>query len=97
MKRKCIWCGIPEGSRESFEEFNEWLEQPICCSPDGDGHLWIEKEETVKYCQDCKHLSVTEYKQSDKRIPHMCNKYGKRILHANHHPELPRLSECDEP
>jgi hypothetical protein len=48
-------------------------------------------------CGICKFLSPKENEQTDKKVNHHCAKYNKRVRHLGHHPELPRLPECDEP
>lgn len=59
----------------------------------------------MKYCDYCKYLSLTEYRQRELErqdnlhllkhpLNHMCMLLNKRILHKGHHPRLPRLEDC---
>jgi len=51
----------------------------------------------ILYCKLCKYLSPKEHEQTSKKEKHICQKYSKQVKHLGHHPELPRLPECDEP
>ena len=51
----------------------------------------------ILYCKLCKYLSPKEHEQTSKKEKHICKKYSKQVKHLGHHPELPRLPECDEP
>lgn len=59
----------------------------------------------MKYCDDCKHLFITEnqqqiLEQKNNRhllkhpLGHMCMLLNKRILHKGQHPRLSRLDDC---
>jgi len=53
-------------------------------------------------CNKCKYLNITEYQQNicGKKIPHMCKKYNKRVLHRDnyndHHPQLVPYEKCNQ-
>ncbi len=54
------------------------------------------------FCGKCPYLEINEDIQ-DKyflkigfRLPHVCGKYNKRVLHSGHHPKIVRLKECIE-
>ncbi len=52
----------------------------------------------IEYCDDCKHLSITEEEQN-KLTPkpdHICLKLNMRIKHFDSHPRLPKPAECNE-
>lgn len=53
-------------------------------------------ENLILYCGLCKYLIPKEREQK-KGERHHCLKYDKRLRHLGHHPEIPRLPECDEP
>jgi len=53
------------------------------------------------YCKECNHLSITEkdqdiyYKENGSPRPeHRCNLYEVRVVHAFHHPEILKCTEC---
>jgi len=54
----------------------------------------------IKYCGECSFLSITEKQQKFQMMDfgycedHFCKKYGKRVLHQGHHPNLVALDEC---
>ncbi len=56
--------------------------------------------ESRLFCNDdCRFLSITEdeqNKQKDKKDPHICEKYKKRVTHRYAHPKLFRLMGCTE-
>jgi hypothetical protein len=49
-------------------------------------------------CNNCIHISITEAKQKDKSIYHICNEYAMRCLHKamnkHHSPYIYPCSEC---
>lgn len=56
-----------------------------------------------RFCGECKHLSITEYEQDRLRrlqfkfgIPHYCKKYGEKVIHENHHPNILKCGACCE-
>lgn len=51
----------------------------------------------MKYCDDCKFLSLTEKQQSLRKLNHLdhiCTLLDKRVMHKGYHPRLPRLEDC---
>jgi len=50
-------------------------------------------------CNDCKNLSLTENDQIDKRQPHICKHYNKRVFHgaskAIHNPYIFPCKDCE--
>ena len=51
----------------------------------------------IKYCGNCKQLSLTEEGQHLMKLnhhDHICILLNKRVLHGEHHPELPILEDC---
>lgn len=51
----------------------------------------------MKYCNECKNLSLTEKKQKLMKLnylDHICTLLNKRIMHKGQHPRLPRLDDC---
>lgn len=52
----------------------------------------------IRFCQhDCEYLKPTEEEQKYRRKEnHICQKYGKRVIHFEYHPELIMLDKCDE-
>lgn len=51
-------------------------------------------------CNKCYYISITEEKQEDKRIPHICLYYRKRLFHRTrwrrHSPEIEPCRFCKE-
>ena len=51
-------------------------------------------------CNRCSYISITEDKQEDKRIPHICLYYGKRLFHRSqskrHSPKIEPCHFCKE-
>ncbi len=51
----------------------------------------------MKYCDECKYLSLTEREQKARKINHIdhkCTLLNKRVMHRGQHPRLPRLEDC---
>ena len=49
----------------------------------------------VPFCPDeCEYLKPNEINQENNHTPHICTKFGKRVLHKSYHPKLVRLEEC---
>ncbi len=48
----------------------------------------------LSYCGNCRNLSVTELEQTDKKEPHICLRYNKRVYHYTEHPNIVRLDIC---
>lgn len=59
-----------------------------------------ESEFDYQYCDGCNYLYPSEAKQQslrkyNKNLPdHKCSKSGRRILHKDKHPKLPRPINC---
>lgn len=54
-----------------------------------------------RFCnEDCIYLSCSEcaqyyYRKANKEnIPHVCNKYNKRLYHWEYHPRICKCNEC---
>lgn len=51
-------------------------------------------------CNYCEHISLREREQDNKKAPHICRKYGVRVLHnatrLNHNPQLHPCAACLE-
>ena len=57
----------------------------------------LNEGEEMKYCGECKRLSLTEEKQQRlglNKEDHICNRYNKRIMNFSEHPLLPKLDKC---
>jgi len=62
--------------------------------------LWIKQKfnrlgsksacSDLLFCDDCKFLSPKELKQTSKKEPHMCLLNQMPVMHAGHHPRLPK-------
>ena len=58
--------------------------------------------EAPNFCPiNCEFLSITEEEQNNQknviRPPHICNRYNKKLFHAQYHPNIIRTEECDLP
>ena len=58
--------------------------------------LSIKRDEKVKFCDNCRHLYPKEHEQTKQKESHICAKYMQTVYHRNFHPNLVRLSVCEE-
>lgn len=55
-----------------------------------------ENPHLVPDCNYCINISVPEYKQTDKKEPHMCEVYGVRCLHRSNSSDAKYIHPCSE-
>lgn len=61
-----------------------------------------EPDSQFRFCDNCEHLSPTEYEQRKLKkkqhinVDHMCNKYKVRVMHLGFHPHIVPCEYCQQ-